>query len=626
MSSVSISNRQLTEEFIRCGRKSDMLTQFLRDKFPSFSEDKVKLILEQIKKRYVSSFNSKWNQCHRKKNVLFKNHSVWLDKNFTVEMVDELLPGTSNKRSLIAGRPVKKFEECSQRAKRYKVQQLRDKYSEQELKAAAGSAAIKKTYLDSQKALAMLIDAQLSKHQYEVVRNVLKDFGCDVLPPYYRVREEKRHCYPENITITPISAQVDLQSLLDHTAKRIILAAENFSNLAHVPEIITLTSKWGCDGSSNQSQYHQFIPNEFDGISDANLFMVSMVPLVLKTIDQTDTLWKNFRPSSTKFCRPIQFEYAKETANHTKEIVERIQETISNILPTFVTIKDKVIEIRHNLLFTMMDTKIAQAATGCKASSVCYICNASPKEMNNLESVVKKSCNQDAVKLGISPLHARIKTMEFILHIGYNLTFKRWSTNAETKPLKEENKKRIQTELRQRLGIRVDHVQQGLGTTNTGNTSRKFFQNPEVVSEVTGVDLELIKRLATILEVITCGESIDPVKYGKYALDTARLFVGTYNWYYMPVTIHKMLVHGESIIRSSFLPIGNLSEEAQEARNKDYRNYRLRYARKCSRTSTNEDILKRLLVTSDPLLSSVRVTTVIKHIDLSEDAKGLLLN
>ena len=39
----------------------------------------------------------------------------------------------------------------------------------------------------------------------------------------------------------------------------------------------------------------------------------------------------------------------------------------------------------------------------------------------------------------------------------------------------------------------------------------------------------------------------------------------------MPPTVHKMLIHGGEIIRRALVPIGWLSEEAQEARNKDYR-------------------------------------------------------
>ena len=39
----------------------------------------------------------------------------------------------------------------------------------------------------------------------------------------------------------------------------------------------------------------------------------------------------------------------------------------------------------------------------------------------------------------------------------------------------------------------------------------------------------------------------------------------------MPASVHKILIHGEKIIASSVIPFGQLSEEAQEARNKDFK-------------------------------------------------------
>lgn len=71
----------------------------------------------------------------------------------------------------------------------------------------------------------------------------------------------------------------------------------------------------------------------------------------------------------------------------------------------------------------------------------------------------------------------------------------------------------------------------------------------------------------------------------------------------MPATLHKVLVHGHDIIKHCIIPIGQLSEEAQESRNKDYRNYRERFTRKISRLHTNTDLINRLLITSDPIIS-----------------------
>jgi len=37
-----------------------------------------------------------------------------------------------------------------------------------------------------------------------------------------------------------------------------------------------------------------------------------------------------------------------------------------------------------------------------------------------------------------------------------------------------------------KLGIKVDKVVQGNGTSNTGNVARKFFEHSEEVSKITG--------------------------------------------------------------------------------------------------------------------------------------------
>lgn len=69
--------------------------------------------------------------------------------------------------------------------------------------------------------------------------------------------------------------------------------------------------------------------------------------------------------------------------------------------------------------------------------------------------------------------------------------------------------------------------------------------------------------------------------------------------------MHKILTHGASVIAELIVPIGELSEEALEARNKDIKKYREFHARKNSRIGTNEDIFRRLLLSSDPLFTEL---------------------
>lgn len=456
-----------------------------------------------------------------------------------------------------------------------------------------------------EKALALLLDAKLSKYQYEMLKKACRNIGHDIFPCYSKVLEAKKTCYPENININESSATVPLQSILDHTASR-ILKGQNEQNIIDLPENLTLISKWGCDGSSGHNEYKQvFIENDR---SDSNLFLTSLVPLGLHDSNNINNeFWVNPKPSSTRLCRPIKFEYIKETPESTKKEVDRVNDEIRNLKGTIVNINQKICEIHHVLLFTMIDGKIAQTITETSSMAVCCICKAKPSEMNNIERCLNKKMNTDAYKFGLHPLHARIKFMECILHIAYNQNFRSWRINGnETKAQKEETKKIIQEKFKNQLGIKVDFVKQGMGTSNDGNTSRRFFANPQLTSEITGVNESLITRFAKILNDINSKDSIDAEEFGDYCLETAKLYIELYDWYYMPNSVHKILIHGRDIVKAAMLPIGKLTEEAQEARNKDYRKYRLDHSRKCSRLATNEDIFNMLCASSDPYIYTFR--------------------
>lgn len=118
--------------------------------------------------------------------------------------------------------------------------------------------------------------------------------------------------------------------------------------------------------------------------------------------------------------------------------------------------------------------------------------------------------------------------------------------------------------------------------------------------------MNIVKRFYVILQTIACNKKIDVDAIGAYARETALPFVSLYPWYYMPVSVHDTLIHGAVVLENALLPIGMMSEEAQEARNKDLRKYRENFTRKCGRIQNNEDLLRRLLRSSDPVIFSLR--------------------
>jgi len=123
---------------------------------------------------------------------------------------------------------------------------------------------------------------------------------------------------------------------------------------------------------------------------------------------------------------------------------------------------------------------------------------------------------------------------------------------------------------------------------------------------ISGVEENLIIRCSTIFQAISSGYNINSAKFGEYALETAKLLIIKFVWYHLPASVHKVLLHGRAIIKKCLVSIGELSEEAAEAKNKDVKLFRLNHTRKMSRVLTNTDLLNRLLLSSDPFIACQR--------------------
>lgn len=125
--------------------------------------------------------------------------------------------------------------------------------------------------------------------------------------------------------------------------------------------------------------------------------------------------------------------------------------------------------------------------------------------------------------------------------------------------------------------------------------------------------------------MLTSGLKINAEKFDAFTIETANLFIDKYGWYRMPVSVHKILIHGSQAIAYSLLPIGMLSEEAQESCNKSYKRFREHHTRKNSRLHTTKDLIHMLLVSSDPVISTLRRKREIKKKELLPETVALLM-
>lgn len=629
---------------------------------PENKEEQLKLVKQKI--AFVcAKIWQRWDTV-KKEETFFKKYAKWL----SCEEVF-VYTATESVSEVTRGRREVSFHEASDQTKRRRTHALRKKHSAEELSYSAQmkqreegneeaakivteatlttptrARKIRRSWrsfqstsvsepLNNNKALSLVVECDLSKQQYLTTRAYVNSQNSKILPSYHKILQAKQTCYPscEYMNISENIAEIKLQALLDLTVEQILKIQDSI--MVSALDAIDSTKKlymiwkWGCDGSSGQALYKQKASDP--NFTDSDIFFTGIVPLRLycksENTSQEEIIWQNPKTSSPRYCRPVRLQFQKESVQLVKQEKTYVQQQIDNLNPTIAHFRGSEISVNHILKMTMVDGKVCNALTETKSTQTCYICGAGPKLMNNINAIQNRDVDPVSLEFGISPLHARIRFMEWLLHVSYRLDVKKWRCGTLEKHSLETRKHIIQQKFKSELGLLIDVPKAGgSGTSNDGNTARRFFNNSTQSADITGIDRNLIERCRVILTALSSGCDININKYEEYAIETAKLYLKLYSWYYMPVTVHKVLLHGSTLISTAILPIGQMSEEAQEARNKDIKMYREFHTRKVSREATNQDLLYRLLLSSDPLLTSLRPTPKKSEIPYSSDVLELL--
>lgn len=503
----------------------------LREKLDSYEDfllirygdtENAKKCLKQRYSYIKTEFTKRWMKASKHEEVFLKNNRDWLEGTFEIP-IESASP---------QGRPAKSFEDLSERSKRRKTEEIRatlkhdviihaaqsvlqntgQRNASKVLKEITNSPTRASKYrsayskvnndddmlppLTPLQALQMFVEADLSRRQYEIIRATNpKHFPC-----YDLLLKAKQECYPpeESMNVTDTSAESNLQCLMDLTVTRLSIFLEEVLITLNEEErkSLTIICKWGCDGSQ-QSKFKQKFENDTD--SDGNIFLSSFVPLrIVCGEENKKVIWQNPKPSSSRFCRPIRYRYAKESTDVTKNEINYVQESVKLLNNTKVILKNQEYQFGHMLKMTMVDGKVCNAATDTKSTSKCYICGATSKSFNDLNK--RNDVSSEALEFGLSVLHARIRIFESILHLAYKLPVQKYRQKKTTdeKALETQRKSEIQVRFRNETGLLIDMPKANFGNTNDGNTSRRFFDNPELASEITGISFELIYRLSYI--------------------------------------------------------------------------------------------------------------------------------
>lgn len=204
---------------------------------------------------------------------------------------------------------------------------------------------------------------------------------------------------------------------------------------------------------------------------------------------------------------------AKKTPELTSREIQSVQEEIRNLTPFTTTIAGKKITVIYELYLTMIDGKIFQVVTRTKSSLVCGICDASPKQFNNLKDLKTRfKPKEGTLNYGVSVLHLWIRSFERLLHVSYTIKVKKWQMRGPV--LKKEVKER-----KPKLGT---------GNSNSGPVARRAFSDPELLAEILELNVNLIERVSTILIALSCQLHLNIDFFSAFCDETAVLYVSKY--------------------------------------------------------------------------------------------------
>lgn len=572
---ISISNRELASILLKSPNKnSDVILEYVRKEYDTGngSQSDCKGLKTKLDRHFIPTFKHKLKAAAYSEDRFSKLNATWLDNSFTFKF------NGSNQKT------PKSYAHVSQSTKKRKIQKVledippKDLFdacekrlsfpSERETSHNSNVETEDTNPLSPDEALAMFLDAKLTKSQYSIIRKTLLAKNIDVLPAYRHITNAKSSCCPE-FDVTETSASTKLQSLLDHTAQRILEIDDvKESVLDRQKPNLELIVKYGCDGTSGFTQYKQAFSEARSGEGNS-VFMICMVPLFLRFSDgghENIIFWQNKYASSTKLCRPIKFVFKKESSDVIKSEMQDIESQANKLIPAKIVVEGHEVFVNFTLHCTMLDGKVRQVLTDTISSQRCSICECTPKEMNKLDIVLQKPPKTAAYKFGLSTLHAWIRNMEWVLHLSYkvlaNVRKYNEKLTTEEKAMIQAKKNEVIDGIKEALGILVDSVKQSAGNTNDGNTARKFFQNWNKVAVITGIKEEFIKRLYIILQTVASKHCINVDVFREYCLQTVRLYIANYPWYPMP-SCHALLIHVPDVIDAFTMPIGLLSEVNQ---------------------------------------------------------------
>ena len=313
--------------------------------------------------------------------------------------------------------------------------------------------------------------------------------------------------------------------------------------------------------------------------------------------------------------------------------------------------KDKTLNIKVQLHDSMKDLKYKKMLSGLGGAD-CILCTTKQKEWSDIakvtegfpinrnaqgnealfhrlvndQGIIPRIPNDFANRQGLTskPLttssqrsititHSYINGTAFFIKflVRVHIDYARWEEKSDPRgaPLRA-GKARVLAAIEDQTGLVVEQVASTghCGTSTDGNTGRRFFSSElrpvleELISENYRDNALLLHlQLSSILRIVSCTAKVDIDKYEELTKKTGLNLAVNFPWVRLNYTMHGTVQHSAELIRDNGNQgLGDLSEEALEANNKDIRKMLADYSRKTDPVAQLTDTAHRLLERSHP--------------------------
>lgn len=84
MSLFSVLYSELSNELISCKGNVNLITDFIKSKSPSLSNEEMDLVKKTIQKQFLGHFTKRWKESHNNRSQFIRKNEKWLKSTFKI--------------------------------------------------------------------------------------------------------------------------------------------------------------------------------------------------------------------------------------------------------------------------------------------------------------------------------------------------------------------------------------------------------------------------------------------------------------------------------------------------------------------------------------------------------------